>query len=50
MDAGTTSSTTFKVRVGAGASSTVATNSGDGQNAMHNGVMASSITITEIKA
>lgn len=47
MDAGTTSATTFKVRMGAGSG----TNTFNGVNTarIYGGVLASSITITEIK-
>jgi hypothetical protein len=48
MDAGTTSSTTFKVRAGAGVAGTTGFNGSLGGRYM-GGVMASSITITEIK-
>jgi hypothetical protein len=48
MDAGTTSSTTFKVRGGAGVAGTTGFNGSLGGRYM-GGVMASSITITEIK-
>ena len=46
MTAGTTSSTTFKVRVGFGGAATVTFN-GDSAARRFGGVMASSITITE---
>lgn len=49
MTAGTTSSTTFKVRIGAEAAGTLTFN-GTGGNRKLGGVLASSITITEIKA
>jgi len=49
MTAGTTSATTFKLRAGTNLSSTVTFN-GDNTSRIHGGVMASSITITEIKA
>jgi hypothetical protein len=49
MTAGTTSSTTFKVRAGSNASGTMTFN-GNGGNRRLGGVMASSITITEIAA
>jgi|TARA_R110002020_G_scaffold181218_1_gene375972 hypothetical protein len=48
MDAGTTSATTFRVRVGAGAASTITFN-GTAGAARLGGVMASSITISEIR-
>lgn len=48
MTAGTTSSTTFKVR--AGATSGTTTFNGSGGSGYFGGVYASSITITEIKA
>lgn len=48
MDAGTTSSTTFKVRIGPASASTVTFN-GDAGGRKFGGVIASSITITEIK-
>lgn len=47
MDAGTTSATTFKVRVGPGSAATVTFN-GVAGGRIFGGVMASSITITEI--
>jgi len=47
MTAGTTSETTFKVRVGANASATISMN-GQGEARTFGGVMGSSITITEI--
>lgn len=47
MDAGTTSATTFRVRVGAAASATYTFNGSGGARLM-GGVMASSITITEV--
>lgn len=49
MTAGTTSSTTFKVRAGMAGAGTITFN-GTGGGRIHGGVMASSITITEIKA
>ena len=49
MTAGTISSTTFKVRSGKGTAGT-STFNGWSANAKYGGVMASSITITEIKA
>ena len=49
MTAGTTSSTTFKVRAGAGTSGTTTFN-GQSAGRRFGGVMASSITITEIEA
>lgn len=49
MTAGTTSATTFKVRAGMGSAGTVTFN-GAGSSRLLGGVMASSITITEIKA
>ena len=49
MLAGTTSPTTFKVRCGNGSAGTVTFNGASGAQLM-GGVMASSITITEIKA
>ena len=48
MSAGTTSSTTFKVRAGGHAAGTTTLN-GQGGGRKHGGVLASSITITEIK-
>ena len=48
MTAGTTSSTTFKLRVGAGASSTISHNGAAGGRKL-GGVMQSSITISEIR-
>lgn len=48
MTAGTTSSTTFKVRIGGNTGSTLAFN-GSGGARKYGGVLASSITITEIK-
>ena len=48
MTAGTTSSTTFKVRCGADTSATVTLNGRDGSNRRLGGRYASSITITEI--
>lgn len=48
MTTGTTSETTFKVRAGGSASSTLTFN-GQGGSRKYGGVMASSITITEIK-
>jgi hypothetical protein len=48
MTAGTTSSTTFKVRCGADTSATVTLNGRDGSNRRGGGRYASSITITEI--
>lgn len=48
MEAGTTSSTTFKVRIGQTGSSTTTFN-GSGGSRLYGGVIASSITITEIK-
>jgi len=48
MTSGTTSSTTFKVRAGAGSAGTTTFNGGSGGRFM-GGVMASSITITEIQ-
>lgn len=50
MDAGTTSSTTFKVRAGADAASTTQFNSGASGARRMGGVAASSITITEYAA
>lgn len=52
MTAGTTSAITFKVRIGRDAStaSTVSFNGGGGVGRLFGGVMASSITITEIAA
>lgn len=47
MDAGTTSATTFRVRVGAAASATYTFN-GSGGTRLMGGKMASSITITEV--
>lgn len=49
MVAGTTSSTTFKVRAGPGAAATITFN-GFGGNRKFGGIMASQMTITEIKA
>lgn len=49
MTAGTTSSTTFKVRIGASGGGTTTFN-GTGGSRKFGGVMSSSITITEIKA
>tara|TARA_R100001594_G_scaffold24358_1_gene47801 strand:- start:1252 stop:1509 length:258 start_codon:yes stop_codon:yes gene_type:complete len=49
MAAGTTSSTTFKVRIGADASGTTTLNGVSGSR-KHGGVMSSSITISEIEA
>jgi hypothetical protein len=49
MAAGTTSATTFKVRIGAVTSGTITFN-GIGSARKLGGVLASSITITEIKA
>jgi hypothetical protein len=49
MDAGTTEATTFRVRAGGSAASTVTFNGGGGSRRF-GGVMASSITITEIRA
>ena len=49
MTAGTTSSTTFKVRAG-GANAGTTTFNGDSSTRRFGGVLASSITITEIKA
>ncbi len=49
MTAGTTSSTTFKIRVGADGANTITFN-GSGGLRKYGGVMASSITITEIQA
>lgn len=49
MAAGTTSSTTFKVRAGANNPGTTTFN-GQGGTRLYGGVMASSITITEIQA
>ena len=46
MDAGTTSSTTFRVRAGGTSTQTF---NGESAGQLFNGVMASSITITEIK-
>lgn len=48
MTAGTTSSTTFKVRAGASSAGTTTMNGGGG-NRFYGGVMSSSITITEIR-
>ena len=48
MTAGTTSATTFKVRAGADGAGTTTTNGGAGMGRFFGGVMASSITITEI--
>jgi len=48
MTAGTTSSTTFKVRAGPDTSATVTFNGRDGTNRRGGGTYASSITITEI--
>ena len=48
MAAGTTSSTTFKVRIGSSGSGTTTIN-GAATNRLFGGVSASSITITEIK-
>ena len=48
MTAGTTSSTTFKVRGGVEDSATVTMN-GEGGTRTHGGIMASSITISEIR-
>lgn len=50
MVAGTSSSTTFKVRAGASAKSTAFTFNGKVGNRRYGGVLASSITITEIAA
>lgn len=50
MAAGTTSSTTFKVRAGAGGVGVANTFNGIAGNRMYGGVYASSITITEFKA
>ena len=47
MTAGTTSSTTFRVRAGDNAGGTITFNGASGSR-IHGGVMASSITITEI--
>ena len=47
MTAGTTSSTTFKVRIGGTTGTTYFNGSGSG--AKHGGVLASSVTITEIQ-
>ena len=49
MTAGTTSSTTFKIRIGADCAGTTTFNGVSGSR-KHGGVMASSITITEISA
>lgn len=49
MDAGTTSATTFKVRAGPGSTGTLTIN-GEATNRRLGGVMASSLTVTEIKA
>lgn len=49
MTAGTTSETTFKVRAGGDTSGTFTFN-GSGGSRLYGGVLASSITITEIKA
>jgi hypothetical protein len=49
MTAGTTSSTTFKVRIGAAAANTTTFN-GEAGARIHGGTLASSITITEIQA
>lgn len=49
MLAGTTSATTFRVRIGGNSAGTVTFN-GNSSNRLFGGVMASSITITEIKA
>jgi len=48
MTAGTTSSTTFKVRAGTDAAATVTFNGRDGSNRRLGGTYASTITITEI--
>ena len=48
MTAGTTSSTTFKVRAGPDSSATITFNGRDGTNRRGGGRYASSITITEI--
>ena len=50
MTAGTTSSTTFKVRAGTGGGGGTFTFNGTGGSALYGGTLASSITITEIKA
>lgn len=49
MAAGTTSSTTFRIRIGNNAAGTVTFN-GESGNRVYGGVIASSITIEEIKA
>ena len=49
MTAGTTSSTTFKVRAGNGSGNTITFN-GESATRRYGGVLASSITITEIQA
>ncbi len=49
MTAGTTSATTFRIRIGSSDAGTT-TFSGDSSLRRHGGTMASSITITEIKA
>jgi len=49
MTAGTTSSTTFKVRAGPATANTITFNGGSSARLM-GGVMASSITVTELKA
>jgi hypothetical protein len=49
MTAGTTSATTFKVRAGLGSAGTLTVN-GLGGGRLYGGVLASGITITEIKA
>lgn len=49
MNAGTTSATTFKVRGGGQSAGTTTVNGASG-NRTYGGVMASSITITELKA
>lgn len=46
MTSGTTSSTTFKIRIGAAASSTVGINGATGR--VHGGVMQTRLTVTEI--
>lgn len=50
MTAGTTSSTTFKIRLGPDAAITVYFNADGSGNAVFNGVMASTLSIQEIKA
>ena len=50
MTSGTTSSTTFRVRGGSGGGGGLFTFNGDTGNAMFGSTLASSITITEIKA